>query len=384
LANPARFAELGRKKKELAAQDYQRKMAAAFREMHRVLRPEGTLTVMFTHKRVEAWDTLASALLEAGFSIRASWPVHTEFEHSLHQAKKNAAASTIFLVCRKRPQDEGDGEPAWWDDLQAQVRRVARQRAQEFAAQGMRGVDLHISVFGPTLRVISERWPVLTSEADPKTGEPRPLRPDTALDLAREEVLRFRREQLLAGREVAFDPVTDWYLMAWDAFAAVEFPYDEARKLAIGVGVELDKTVIQSERLAVRKGKFIRLQAPWERRRRGHVNGEAESFHAWIDAAHTAITLYKEDGPHACEAFLRRTGLRNDGTFKALLQALINAIPRRRVKGRFLRPEAEVLENMRLAFFEGLTAPAEETHQPEAEQLGLGGGFGEGEEEAEA
>jgi putative DNA methylase len=102
VANPARFESMGRKKKDLAEQDYERKMAAAFREMHRVLHPHGVLTVMFTHKRVEAWDTLASALIGAGFTIKASWPVHTESEHSLHQAKKNAAASTILLVCRKR------------------------------------------------------------------------------------------------------------------------------------------------------------------------------------------------------------------------------------------------------------------------------------------
>ena len=103
VANPARFEGMGKKKKELANQDYERKMAAAFREMYRVLRPDGVLSVIFTHKRVEAWDTLASALIGAGFTIKASWPVHTESEHSLHQAKKNAASSTIMLVCRKRP-----------------------------------------------------------------------------------------------------------------------------------------------------------------------------------------------------------------------------------------------------------------------------------------
>ncbi|RMH17848.1 MAG: DUF1156 domain-containing protein, partial [Gammaproteobacteria bacterium] len=117
VANPARFESMGRKKKALAEQDYEHKMAAAFREMHRVLHPHGVLTVMFTHKRVEAWDTLASALIGAGFTIKASWPVHTESEHSLHQAKKNAAASTILLICRKREQDTAD--PVWWDDLQS-------------------------------------------------------------------------------------------------------------------------------------------------------------------------------------------------------------------------------------------------------------------------
>ena len=143
-------------------------MAAAFREMHRVLCDDGVLTVMFTHKKVEAWDTLASALIGAGFTIQASWPVHTESEHSLHQAKKNAAASTILLVCRKR---EGQsGEPVWWDDLQSEVRRVAREKAAEYASQGISGADLYISVFGPTLSVISQHWPVLTSEVDQKTG----------------------------------------------------------------------------------------------------------------------------------------------------------------------------------------------------------------------
>lgn len=53
VANPARFAGLGRSKCLWAERDYERKMAAAFREMHRALRDDGVLTVMFTHKRVE-------------------------------------------------------------------------------------------------------------------------------------------------------------------------------------------------------------------------------------------------------------------------------------------------------------------------------------------
>ena len=104
VANPARFASMGRKRKQLAAADYERKMAASFREARRALTDDGVLTVMFTHKKVEAWDTLAMSLLEAGFAIHSSWPVHTESEHGLHQAKKNAALSTILLTCRKRPK----------------------------------------------------------------------------------------------------------------------------------------------------------------------------------------------------------------------------------------------------------------------------------------
>lgn len=384
VANSARFAELNSNKKDLAKRDYERKMAACFREMHRVLRDDGVLTVMFTHKQVEAWDTLATALIGAGFVIKASWPVHTESEHSLHQAQKNAAQSTILLVCRKRADKEtgrqGDKgtisvspphlvspSQVWWDDIKGRVRQVAREKAAEFAEQGISGVDLYISTFGPVLSVISEHWPVLTSQVDEKTGQPVPLRPEVALDLAREEVIALRKRGLLMGREIQFDPVTDWYLMAWDAFKAEEFPADEARKLAMILGLDIEDDLVRRKRVISKKGSFVVLQKPQLRRRKGLADPEAVVFDTLLDAAHTAMLLYQEDGAPACETFLKHTGLLTDGTFKACLQALLNAIPRTRVKGKFVRPEAEVLENMRLAFFEDLEVLAEE--EPEVERM---------------
>jgi len=413
VANPARFKNLsppspargrgGRGVRALAEKDYERKMAAAFREMHRVLRDDGVLTVMFTHKRVEAWDTLATALIGAGFSVESSWPVHTEFEHSLHQAKKNAARSTILLACRKRMDEEtgrggdkvtgrqGDKEigeqgdslplspspplpvspsPVWWDDIAPEVRRVAREKAAEFAERGIEGVDLYLSTFGPVLSVISQHWPVLTSEVDERTGEPKPLRPETALDLAREEVFRLRKRGLLGGREVQFDPTTDWYLMAWDAFRAERFPADEARKLAFTAGLDVERDLVK-RRVVSKKGSDVILLPPRQRRGRGKADPDADHFNTWLDAVHTAMLVYEEDGARACEAFLKQTGLRNDGTFKACLQALINAIPRTQIKGKFVRPEAEVLDRLRLAFFEELEVLAEESPLQRIEQMEL-------------
>jgi len=380
VANVARFEGMGRNKRALAEQDYQRKMEAIFRECHRVLRDDGVLTIMFTHKRVEAWDTLASALINAGFSVQASWPVHTESEHSLHQAKKNAAQSTILLACRKR---ESTGEPAWWDDIRGQVQRVAREKAEEFAAQGVGGVDLYISTFGPALSVISAHWPVLTSAVDERTGDPLPLRPETALDLAREEVIKLRKRGLLRGRDIRFDPLTDWYLMAWDAFKAVEFPYDEARKLAIALGVEMDGEIRGHKNLVARKGSNVVLQTPVERRKRGMVDPDLVIFDTLIDAAHTALLVLGEDGTYACEAFLKRSGLLTDGQFRQCIQALLNAIPRTKVKGRWVRVEAELLERLRANFYPALAAPVEEAPPALPQQLGLGGEFGGAEEEYE-
>jgi hypothetical protein len=102
------------------------------------------------------------------------------------------------------------------------------------------------------------------------------------------------------------------------------------------------------------------------------VDDEVLLFEHWIDAAHTAMMLYAEDGAGACDVFLRKSNLKNDATFKALLQSLINAIPRARIKGKFVRPEAEVLENMRLAFYPEMTVPVEEEPLvPVEKQLGL-------------
>ncbi|MBN1262660.1 MAG: DUF1156 domain-containing protein [Anaerolineae bacterium] len=359
VANPARFAGLGRSKKQLAMQDYERKMEAAFREMYRVLRDDGLLTVMFTHKKIEAWDTLGAALINAGFSIQTSWPVHTESEHSLHQAKKNAARSTILLACRKRAHI-ADAEPVWWDDLATRVRAAAREKAAAFNAQGIAGVDLYLSTFGPVLAIISERWPVLTREVDAQTGQPKPLRPETALDLAREEVIALRKRGLLLGREIEFDPLTDWYLMAWDAFRAERFPADEARKLALALGLDVERDLV-GQRVLTKKGSDVILLQPKQRRVRSHVNPDAEHFAHWLDAIHTALLVYEEDGAAACERFLNRTGLRGDSTFKAVVQAFLNAVPRARVKGEFVRPEARMLDALRAAFFEELVVEEEET-----------------------
>ena len=255
VANPARFVEFDKKNaKALARQDYEAKMTNIFAEAHRVLRDDGVLTVMFNHKKVEAWDALGRSLIEGGFEILTSWPVHTESEHTLHQAKKAAAASTILLTCRKR---SSGSDPVWWDDLKGEVRQVARDKAEEYTAAGVVGVDLYIATFGPVLSIISRQWPVFTSEVDSRTGEPLRLRPENALDLARQEVADLRLRGLALGRPVEFDPVTDWYLLAWDAFPAVEFPYDEARKLAFAVGIDVDGDLRRIRMVTKRGGSVV-------------------------------------------------------------------------------------------------------------------------------
>lgn len=134
VSNWIRFKKIDPKRaKEMARLDYERKMTKIFREAHRVLRAEGVMTVMFTHKRVEAWDTLSKSLIDAGFEVVSSWPIHTESQHSMHQANKAATASTILLTCRKR--DEETNQAVLWDDIQDALKRKVRHKIAELRGQ---------------------------------------------------------------------------------------------------------------------------------------------------------------------------------------------------------------------------------------------------------
>jgi putative DNA methylase len=132
---------------------YQRLMTESFAEARRVLRDDGVLTVMFTHKQQSAWAALFESLIAAGFTITATWPVQTESQHSLHQADKNAAQSTVILVGRKRPPGAGR---AYFDAaMREEIRQVARATAARLQAEGLNAVDQLVGAFGPAMQVFS-------------------------------------------------------------------------------------------------------------------------------------------------------------------------------------------------------------------------------------
>jgi adenine-specific DNA methylase len=364
VANLARFADTGSRRNQLANADYEAKMTAIFAECHRVMRDDGVLTVMFTHKRAEAWDTLGMGLMEVGFTIESSWPVNTESEQSLHQAGKNAAASTIFLVCRKRDSVVDDHHP-FFEDIEADVRAAARDALASFSGLGIAGVDLLLSTYGPALSVISSRWPVYSSEADPLTGRSRLLRPEEALDAARAEVVRLQRQRLV-GRQTQLDPLTDFALIAWDTFRAAEFPFDEARRLALAVGgLDVDE-LVRAKILEKRAGTVVLVPPAKRVRRRSEADGalagihlDATTFPVTLDAVHAVMHLADSDGLTAAKALIDRGGLGTDDRFLAALQGLVNAIPRTKVKGVWVRPEAGTLDDLCTAYFPDITLPAD-------------------------
>ncbi len=355
--NKARFAALGHRANEMAHDDYTLKMSAIFAECRRVLRKDGVMCVMFTHKAADAWDALGTALLEAGFSIETSWPVHTESQSSLHQARQNSANSTIFLVCRKRPARSADTAVRYLSDIEPELRDAVAASLRSAQASGLSGVDLMLATYGPALSVLSRNWPVHADEAG-EDGRSRRLRPEEALNIARSEVTRLMLSRLV-GSQAGFDPITDFTILAWEVFGARVFPFDDARRLAYATG-GLDVGDLQKQRIVSASAGKVTLCTPDERRRgSGGVDRAAISFTRQIDAVHTAMYVAASDGLGTAKAWLDERGLRNDTDFKRCLGAFARALPNtRKPDGRWNVAEAEMAHSLISTHFADISLPA--------------------------
>lgn len=326
VANAAKFR--GRKlPKALATVDYQKRMADIFKECRRVLKKDGIMTLMFTHKASNAWDAIAKGLIEAGFVITASWPVHTEAESSLHIKEKAAAKSTIFLVCRPR---EANNEQRFWEDTEQEVRTAVKRRVEEFQAAGIRGVDLYLASFGPALQVVSSHWPLRRATALQKPArydeeifgafDPYAVSPEDALDEARKEVKRWRLGQLLqVNRQAHFDALTEFYILALDAFGAFRFPADEALRLARVVGLDFDRD-LKGKILGVTSGD-VELWNSGNRARLAADNG------AMIDLLHQAASVAGQKNIAAADKLLEKAGAKADANFRGALESLLRVLP---------------------------------------------------------
>ena len=373
VANAAKFA--GQKgAKALAGRDYQERMARIFEECRRVLKSDGIMTLMFTHKATGAWDALTTGLMKAGFTITASWPINTEAEGSLHINEKSAANSTIFLVCRPRAQPVRDAAVNYWEDVEPLVAEAVRTRVQEFQQAGIVGVDLYLASFGPALEEFSRHWPL-------KRGTPRPtpeakkrrkqaemfedawdpyaVTPEDALEAARREVKRWRLEKLThmkANEEL--DPLTSFFVLAWDAFRAPVFPYDEALRLARAVGVDLDTQVVGV--LAEKKGSDLLIWDSARRAAKGAL-GPMDGSRAMIDAIHHAAHFGRSRTLQAAREMLATAGADRETTFFAALEAVLEVLPvSKSFSGVALEGDVaaassdfEALENLRKLAFAG-------------------------------
>lgn len=111
------------------------------------------------------WETMLSSLVKAGFIITGTWPMRTELVTAL-KGNVNALASSIVLVCRKRP---GDALSTTRRNLVNELKRELRPALKHLQQSNIAPVDLAQSAIGPGMAVFSKYSQVLEADGTPMT-----------------------------------------------------------------------------------------------------------------------------------------------------------------------------------------------------------------------
>ncbi|NPV89869.1 MAG: DUF1156 domain-containing protein [Firmicutes bacterium] len=190
VATPYRF-EGG---KAEACKFFEDGMAQAFKQINAYVRNDIPTTVYYAYKQSEddsgdktastGWETMLSAMIQTGFTVIGTWPMRTELTTAL-KGNVNALASSIVLVCRKRP---ADAPVCTRRDFINALKRELKPALVKLQASNIAPVDLAQSAIGPGMGVYSRFSKVL--EAD---GTPMSVR--SALQIINQELDLYFTEQ---------------------------------------------------------------------------------------------------------------------------------------------------------------------------------------------
>lgn len=300
--------------KEEAKVFFERLLTQAFREIHRVLKPEGIAVIVFAHKTTAAWETVIQALLKAGLYMTASWPVHTEMQARLNAQETASLASSIYMVCRKRMTEEV-GEYA---RVRAEMATRVRQKLSQFWDEGIRGADFFMSAIGPAVEAFGRYARVEKLSGDEVTvGE--------LLDYVQQVVAEFALERVLQSPDLGgVDAETRFYLLWRWTYNHARVPFDEANKLARAVGAEISDLWNRSGFVQKEK-EYVRALGPKDRARDARFL-ERERYTTLVDALHKACLLWENNQRQALAEHLA-LNRGSDETFWRVAQAISDVLP---------------------------------------------------------
>lgn len=181
--------------KEKAKLFFEDGMLSACQQMYLYAREDIPVTIYYAYKQSDSdvdgtassgWETMLHSIVEAGFTITGTWPMRTELANRTRGNGSNALASSIVLVCRKRPEDAPQTTRR---NLINILRRELRPALKKLQDSNIAPVDLAQSAIGPGMGVFSRFQRVL--EAD---GTPMSVR--AALKIINEEIDLYFNEQV--------------------------------------------------------------------------------------------------------------------------------------------------------------------------------------------
>lgn len=211
---------------EAAKSFFEDGMLSACKQIYLAAREDIPVTIYYAYKQSNndsdgvsssGWETMLQSIIKAGFTITGTWPIRTEKPGRQIGIGTNALASSIVLVCRKRPEDAPQTTRR---NLIAILRRELRPALKKLQASNIAPVDLAQSAIGPGMGVFSRYRSVL--EAD---GTPMSVR--SALQIINEEIDLYFNEQV-----GDLDAASRFCVDLYTQYAYNDVKYGEAEVLA--------------------------------------------------------------------------------------------------------------------------------------------------------
>jgi putative DNA methylase len=317
----AEIAQLAERNPQYAARTkgwFEENLSKAFGEMRRVLPQNGFALVMYAHKTTSAWETLISALLDAGLYVSASWPIHTESRNRLRAFGSAALASSICLVCRPRIASD----KALFADLKDELNELVSERLDYFWSEGIRGADFFISSIGPALSVFGKYEQVILF-----SGEK--VKISDFLDEVRKLVTTYALTKILRTQHTAtIDPESRFYVVWQWSYGDAKVPADESFKLSQALGMHTDEIW---DRTGVLEKSEESVQAlPISKRMKMKNLGEPTANGtpaSMIDVLHRLCAFREKGDTQGMAEFLGQSGHANNPTLWLVAQAISEILP---------------------------------------------------------
>ena len=328
--------------KTLSKKNYEDGMAKAFKTCHSVLRKNGRMVVVFANKHPDAWETLVSALIRAGFVVNASWPIQTEMSTRTRAMASAALSSSVWLVCKKRVETR----PGWDHNVLKEMRENITRQLRDFWDTGIRGPDFVWAATGPAMEAFS-KYPAVKMADDPKQL----MTVSEFLREVRRMVVDFVVGRVLTQSDgqnevTGLDDITTYYLLHRNDFGMGEAPvggcilYALSCNLSDSALANQHDIIAQSGKSSVRDeagedgtnedaggtsgGAKMKLK-PWNRRTGLNLGIQAAGGKPvpLIDQVHKLMHLWCDGDQARVDNYLDNRGLQRSALFSQILQTLI-------------------------------------------------------------
>ena len=284
---------------------YQSLMTKSLREMYRVLKYDGILALVYTHKSTDGWETLIQAMLDSGFVVTAAWPIDTEGKSRMRANNSAALASSIYMVGRKWKKQP----KAYYGNVREELRAHVCGRLDQFMKAGVNGADFYIAAIGVSCEVFG-KYDIVVRDDDGRQVTIEDMLSDIR-GICSDHIVK----TLTTGAAGEIDSMSKLYISWRWAYGDRAVPYDDARKLFTGVGLDIDDHV---GTILKKTGQDMTMLDYAHREKDIRPKNT-------IDVLHKAMQLWDAQETDAMRKLLVSTNNQGNPKFGQTIQAIIEA-----------------------------------------------------------